>query len=146
MSDKLLLNKHRPASSSTHSFSLEHANKALVYVRRIVADIVASYHRLVELRAERDRNTTDESAAQTHHLHEQIAGCADRLNRLSRELSLVGCVLKDWRVGVIDFPARLDGRRVWLNWHLGESKVLYWREEHEAFANRQTIATEAFAA
>jgi hypothetical protein len=51
----------------------------------------------------------------------------------------VGCVLKDWRTGLVDFPGVHHGRRVWFCWRLGEPTVAYWHDLDEGYAGRRPI-------
>jgi hypothetical protein len=132
-------------------FTPERANRALVLVRRIVADIVRRYKDLLTLRLERDellRTTSNRhhrrsSGAPRHERMEEvnldIDRCAGELNALNRELQATGCVLKDWQTGLVDFPAMFRGRRVWLCWHEGEPTVGYWHEWNDGFAARLPI-------
>jgi hypothetical protein len=121
-------------------FSVQRANSALVLVRKIVADIVARYDELMELRRERDQlldNPGNQERLQT--LGDRLASRVEDLNYLNRELLAVGCVLKDWRTGLVDFPTLRRGRRVWLCWRLGEPAVAHWHDLHEGFASRQPL-------
>lgn len=127
-------------TSAEVSFSPESANRALVYVRRVTADIVARYHELLDLKRLRDE-LIDSLAAQTtiDNTLDRIRTCVSELNRLHQELTDVGCVLKDWEHGLVDFPALYQGRRVWLCWQLGEEHVAHWHELHDGFGRRQEI-------
>jgi hypothetical protein len=134
----------KPASSPpVRLFTLERANRALVYVRPIVADIVARYHELVELRSQ-VHALADEPANETRRddLSVRVDHCVDTLDRLHRELSAVGCFLKDWRFGLVDFPAEREGRQVWLCWRLGEPRVGHWHEKNDGLAGRKPAEPE----
>ena len=48
--------------------------------------------------------------------------------------------------GLVDFPAELDGRQVYLCWKLGESEVLHWHEIDAGFEDRQPLTAESTAA
>jgi hypothetical protein len=39
-----------------------------------------------------------------------------------------GAIIKDLKLGLIEFPARREGRRVLLSWKVGEPSLEYWRE------------------
>lgn len=124
-------------------FTVERANRALVLVRKIVADIVAQYAELVRLRAEMtELETAGRNGERYAELREQIEGIVEALNRVHRELADTGCVLKDWRTGLVDFPAEREGRRVWLCWRLDEPCVAHWHELDAGVAGRQPLAEE----
>lgn len=127
----------RPATGPV--FTVERANRALVYVRPIVADIVARYRELMELRSQTNTVPAPQRPAQ---LQQRVDHCVATLSHLHRELLDVGCVLKDWRTGLLDFPAVYDGRRVWLCWRLGEASVTHWHELHDGFAGRKKVIAD----
>ena len=41
--------------------------------------------------------------------------------------------------GLVDFPAEMDGRIVYLCWKLGEPEVLHWHDLESGFAGRQSL-------
>ncbi len=65
----------------------------------------------------------------------------DTLNGYVEELAAVGAELKDYDLGLIDFPAMHEGREVCLCWKHGESDILAWHEVDTGFAGRQSIET-----
>jgi hypothetical protein len=54
-------------------------------------------------------------------------------------LSSAGVHVKDPGKGLVDFPARRDGRAVWLCWKVGEPTVEFWHELDDGFAGRVRI-------
>jgi hypothetical protein len=50
-----------------------------------------------------------------------------------------GIELKELETGLVDFPARREGREVYLCWRLGESEVGYWHEMDTGFAGRMPV-------
>lgn len=108
-------------------FNLDDANAMLPLVSRVVRDIVKTFTELEEVAAAEDG----------------VASRADELERqleeLGRELAALGCMLKDPRVGLVDFPARIAGRYVLLCWKLGEDRVSFWHELDSGFAGRKPV-------
>ena len=47
--------------------------------------------------------------------------------------------LRDIPTGLIDFPALVAGRPIWLCWRLGEPQVMWWHEVSEGFDSRRRI-------
>jgi len=41
--------------------------------------------------------------------------------------------------GLVDFPALVDGKEVYLCWKLGEPEVLFWHDMDAGFAGRQSL-------
>jgi hypothetical protein len=50
-----------------------------------------------------------------------------------------GILLRDPETGLIDFPARRDGRRVFLCWRLGEDRVAWFHDEQTGFSGRRPL-------
>lgn len=132
--------------AGTRHFTLDEANRTLPLVKRIVADITAEYGewrelvRRYEVVAGGSKADEGESAEQIR-LREAISRVARRVTSYVGELEQIGCVLKGFDDGVVDFPARLEGRDVLLCWKLGEPEVGHWHEVHAGFAGRQPIST-----
>jgi len=108
-------------------YSVDDADRSLVLVRRIVADIVTDYARLVDLQeaAEAARSPAGVQAARA-----EVAQLVERLQRALEELEFLGLELKDWSVGVVDFPGVADGREIRLTWRLGDQAIRSWHEIH----------------
>ncbi len=131
------------ATPAQRVFTLESANRSLVLVRKIVRDIVERYTEVSALRAEREElsrtlgpvERQDELRLRTE---ERIA----TLNRLSDELTDIGCELKDWATGLVDFPALHQGRQVCLCWRLDEPAITHWHESDAGFAGRKPIGPD----
>ncbi len=141
--DEMTAAPQRDTPVPADQFTVDRANRALVFVRRIVNDVVVGYRELTELRSEHDLLRA--SAASRSRLganDDRIGACVQRLKGLAAELSAVGCILKDCRTGLVDFPAVYCGRRVWLCWRLGEPTVAYWHELSDGFAGRRPIGDD----
>ena len=122
-------------------FTADLANRSLPLVRRIVEDIVREHRRRTEQLVQLDLLVSSSSADSPAiaAFEREIQGTARDLEACERELRALGIQLKDPRIGLIDFPSNLDGRRVLLCWHLGEPSVQFWHDEHTGFAGRQPL-------
>ncbi|HVR73323.1 MAG TPA: DUF2203 domain-containing protein [Planctomycetota bacterium] len=121
-------------------FSLKEANQTLPLVSRIIQDIVRVNDQLAEAH-DLVRRLVDEGAAT------RAAEAEDHLEDLSfeaaafvEELEAVGCHCKDPAVGLVDFPARLNNRIVFLCWRMGEPEITFWHEVDSGFAGRKPVA------
>jgi hypothetical protein len=56
-----------------------------------------------------------------------------------KEVEAMGAVLKDARVGLIDFYGNVDGKLVWLCWKYGESEVSHYHALDEGFSGRKEL-------
>lgn len=50
-----------------------------------------------------------------------------------------GILLRDPETGLVDFPAELDGQRVFLCWRLGEGRVGWYHDEQTGFSGRKPL-------
>ncbi len=57
-----------------------------------------------------------------------------------RELEEMGGVLKDSRLGLVDFYGQVDGKLVWLCWKYGEEEVGFYHALDEGFSARRLLA------
>ncbi|HEV7990947.1 MAG TPA: DUF2203 domain-containing protein [Gemmatimonadaceae bacterium] len=125
-------------------FTVDLANRTLPLVRRIVEDVVSQQQRWQETIAELDVLTVEARAElpdpRIRALERQAQQIAGEIDAFQAELESLGIQLKDRRIGLIDFPSELDGRRVLLCWRLGEPSVQFWHDEGAGFAGRQPLS------
>lgn len=116
-------------------FTLEQANALL-------PEIETS---LRSLREARDRLTDSQA-------HEALSGAAPangggepgrevgeaflEVRRLLGELQGAGLVIRDIDRGLVDFPAIIEGREVYLCWQLDEPQVGFWHDLESGFGGR----------
>jgi hypothetical protein len=125
-------------------FTVDHANRTLPLVRRIVEDVVREHRRWQEAVLELDLRVSGVRAdlpdLRAVSLEREIQAIAREIDRFESELESLGIQLKDRRIGLIDFPTELDGRRVLLCWRLGEPAVQFWHDEHAGYAGRKPLS------
>ncbi len=120
-------------------FSLKEANQTLPLVSRIIQDIVRvneemrkTHERGLAL-AEEGRSVRAEAA------QDQLVELGHQIEDLVDELEGIGCVCKDPVQGLVDFPARVGNRTVFLCWKLGEDQIRFWHELEAGFAGRKPV-------
>jgi hypothetical protein len=62
-----------------------------------------------------------------------------RLHDELAEIRRQGARIGDLRSGLVDFPARRGGKRVWLSWRVGEPTLEFWREVGAGHEGRQPL-------
>lgn len=129
----------RRGSSTRHTFTLEQANRSIPLVRRIVADMIKQHRKVCALEERCHIRRPSVSSQEQERLGRQYQHELDKLRDLSEELALVGCELKDYRHGLVDFPARHEGRDIEFCWRLGEESISHWHEVGAGFPGRQLI-------
>jgi len=126
--------QYAPDADKTY-FSLAQANSALPYVSRIVDDITEVYSEIIELRRDAEKPNGQDTASEKAY-----ETAMDRLSTLVDELHAVGVELKDFELGLVDFPALHEGRDILLCWKRGESDIGHWHEIDAGLAGRQPVA------
>jgi hypothetical protein len=125
-------------------YTVDQANRTLPLVRRIVEDIVREHRRWQGVIAELDLAVSGARAdlpdPRATALEREAQRIARELDDFQAELESLDIQLKDRRVGLIDFPSELDGRRVLLCWRLGEPSVQFWHDEDAGYAGRQPLS------
>jgi hypothetical protein len=61
------------------------------------------------------------------------------VRRLIDSVERAGIVLRDIDRGLVDFPALLDGREVYLCWELGEDDVGFWHDLEGGYGGREPL-------
>ncbi len=127
-------------------FTVEEANAMLPLVRAIAGDMVALARDVVE-RRERLNQINDHRASSSDPYGDEVAQIeqelekdVERLNEYAIELVQLGVEPKGATEGLVDFPAKIDGRLVYLCWRFDEPEVLFWHELDGGFAGRQPLA------
>lgn len=123
-------------------FTVEHANQTLPLVSKIVTDVVNQYKKVTAIEQKYHAPVAGEPPTRAEELSEAYNAELDKLRALADELSTIGCQLKDWRRGLVDFLSFYRGRPVELCWRLGEEKVHHWHDVGAGFPGRQAIDDE----
>ena len=118
-------------------FTPEEANKTLPLVKKIVKDILDYSFELKTIADSIDGELENNSEAQ-----KLIASVKGFMN----ELEEIGCSYKDWNfsIGLVDFPAIIDGEEVYLCWKSDEESIIYYHGINEGFKGRKLIPQYLF--
>jgi hypothetical protein len=127
-------------------YTVAEANAALPLVRMIVRDITElardlreRHDRLARLQPNDRFTLGDAYREELEQVKAEFERDQERMENYEQELKRLGIELKDYHSGLIDFPAWMDGREVYLCWRLGEPEVGYWHELEAGFAGRQKL-------
>ena len=133
-------------------FTVEQANAALPLVRAITADLVRLSREVVERRERltllatpRSASNKDPYAEELAQIEEELEKDGEQLQAYVEELRALGVEPKSGPEGLIDFPAMIDDRLVYLCWKLGEPEVLHWHELDSGFRGRQSLTAGSVA-
>lgn len=118
-------------------FTLDQANRTLPFVSRVVGDIVKAHKHAIDLQTKME---TLRPGRTYDNAERDLGLVCERLQVLVDELNTVGCELKDYQMGLVDYVGRHQSRDVYLCWKLGEARINYWHELHTGFAGRQPVS------
>ena len=109
-------------------FTPTEARSALPLVRQIVTDILTTARRI---------RKAEEGDFEVERLEDELA---EHL----RELEAIGCFFKDWNfgVGLVDFPAEIDGETVFLCWRSDEEDLAWYHPVEEGYRGRRALPKE----
>lgn len=124
------------SSRPRRRFTLAQANRALPLVRRVVNDIVETREQATQLQSRLESSSTKEQK----RIQQDLDVAIDKLHAYLDELTEIGCELKDFQVGLVDFIGNHQGREVYLCWKLGEEKIAYFHELSAGVAGRIPVA------
>jgi len=140
----------RKPAKSPQLFTVERANAALPLVRAIVSDLVELSQEVTErrrrlslLKAGRNLEVRDLYSEELVQIEEELEKDNRRLREYVQELRQLGVEPTDGHEGIVDFPAMLDGRTVYLCWKLGEPEVRYWHEPGSGYRDRKPLAARS---
>lgn len=134
--------------SPPNVFSLEAVNALVPRLRLLVgeqmdrrADIERRLERLAGVLGEvPDRiQIDDDDSPDVRQLKRELIERVDVYQKAWREVEDMGAVLKDPRVGLVDFYGEVDGKLVWLCWKYGEDAVTHYHALDEGFSGRKPI-------
>lgn len=70
----------------------------------------------------------------------RMQGLIDQMAAGVARIDGLGLTLRDIERGLVDFPALVSGRQVWLCWQLGEPAIGWWHGLDTGFDGRRPLA------
>lgn len=70
----------------------------------------------------------------------RMQGLIDQMAAGVARIDAMGLTLRDIERGLVDFPALVSGRQVWLCWQLGEPSIGWWHGLDTGFDGRRLLA------
>ena len=113
-------------------FTPGEARKRLPLVKQIVNDILAKGQQLRQLIQDAPAGTG---------LSDSGLDLQGQIKEHLQELEDLGCYYKDWTfdIGLVDFPAFIEGQPVYLCWRSDEDDIRYFHSVNETYNSRKVI-------
>ena len=70
----------------------------------------------------------------------RMQGLIDQMAAGVARIDALGLTLRDIERGLVDFPALVSGRQVWLCWQHGETAIGWWHDLETGFDGRRPLA------
>ena len=143
-------------------YSIDEANEQLPELRRILGALRDQRAELIRLRDEvLERQGAVEAAAEgtgaggtgaglpdgdggtdaeLRRLRLRMQGVIDQMQAGVARIDDLGITLREIETGLIDFPALVTGRPIWLCWRLGEDGVAHWHPHDEGYDTRRPLS------
>jgi hypothetical protein len=130
----------------TRFYGIDEANASLPDVEPILAALRDQRAELIELRdravaatPEGGEDASAEAAEALRLIRLRMQGLIDQMQAGVARLIELDITLRDISTGLIDFPALVSGRPIWLCWRLGEPSVSFWHRHDEGFGSRRSL-------
>jgi hypothetical protein len=124
-------------------YDLGEANERVTELRPLLdalrddRDAVALAQRHVEQL--RSGNGNGRHQAEVEQRQEEMTAIVRRMEAAVRQIDAWGITLRDIGTGLVDFPALVNGRPIWLCWKLGEGEIAWWHELDAGIAGRKPL-------
>jgi len=129
----------------TRHFTIDEANALIPRLEMLMAD---AQRAAVTLRAAMQDTVGGEEKEEGHdtrttkdvlRVRPDLADDVHRLEWAVAEIEALGCQFKGLDLGLVDFPALIDGTTVLLCWQYGEKQIAFWHRADEGFAKRRSL-------
>ncbi len=120
-------------------FSIEEA-EALIPTLTSILQAAQETKSMIEKKVEQWRKSHKKmSIVDETVVRGQVDFLASQLETQLGEIAELGATPKDLDLGLVDFPARIDGHEAYLCWKMGEEKIKHWHGLTEGYAKRKSI-------
>lgn len=127
----------------TRFYDLDAANARVAELRPLLEklrqdrDTVARVN--AELRRLRETNGSVRHAEEMREREDKIRALVRGMQSSVAQIEAWSVTLRDIETGLVDFPALVSGRPVWLCWRLGEGQIGWWHEHDRGFEDRKPL-------
>ncbi|MBA2756121.1 MAG: DUF2203 domain-containing protein [Candidatus Limnocylindrales bacterium] len=131
----------------TRFYDIDAANAVLTEVAPLLATLADQRAELIRLRdaslaahSPSGGGSSEVDEVEDRRVRLRMKGVVDQMAAAVSRIDGLGISLRDIERGLIDFPALVAGRQVWLCWQLGETTVDHWHELESGFGSRRSLA------
>jgi hypothetical protein len=125
-------------------YDIDAANARIREVRPLLQQLRDDRNEIAEAQAElarfRQSNGSSDHAKELAQREQRVRELVRRMEAAVAQIDAWSVTLREITTGLIDFPALVSGRPIWLCWRLGEDDIEYWHEYDSGFSSRQSLA------
>ncbi len=131
------------AAKEWRIFTVAQADGVVRVIEPLLTRMTTAATRLVAAKGRHDE-LTEAMRANGHgdeslRLQAEIEALVVDLHEVVDTLEEIGVEVKGFEQGIVDFPARHQGRFIMLCYRPGEGRIRFWHEVDDGFAGRQPI-------
>lgn len=127
-------------------FTPREANAILPFIREDILKLQQAKNEFIrkalalrKLRLKQERGTEVPSEDAIFELEASMEFLQMEAKVLTDSIRLKGAELKDVDIGLVDFPAIINGEEVLLCWRLGEESIQYYHGRDDGFRGRRAL-------
>lgn len=120
-------------------FTVEEANQILETLEPVIEQMMRVRNQIIGIRPELESGLQKALGNGGSSATGELIGLMESVRALVQQIQSHGVLVKDIDQGLLDFPAELNGREVFLCWKFGEPAVAYWHDLETGFAGRQPL-------
>lgn len=120
-------------------FTVEEANALLPELQELLREMAARRDALREKAPHLEPILQSAASNGGGRVGSEYGVEAYRLYLAIERIRELGVLLKDFDIGLLDFPHERDGRVVFLCWHPPEDRVKYWHEIEAGYPGRKPL-------
>jgi hypothetical protein len=141
----------RSAEITTRLFSIAEVNALIPSLSAMVAEqlreqseIEQGLAELTQLtgRAPKSLASSTDDSSDVGRLKQSLRERVRRYEAGWEEVQTLGGVVKDPRIGLVDFYGRIGSRTVWLCWRYGEDSIGYYHDLDSGFSGRRALTPD----
>ena len=123
-------------------FTLDQANGLIPVINDLMLGLRAAHAELASGRPDGELAQLAELSGGAWPGRER-AEAAVTVSLAFESLEELDVLVRDIERGIVDFPTLMDGREVYLCWHVGEPAIVHWHELESGFAARRRLDSAA---
>ena len=117
-------------------YTLDRANDRIAALDEMLTVLRAQRDELRELKTAFDATAPSDDQ---RRIRLRMQGLVDQMQASVARIDSWSITLRDIDTGLIDFPALVSARQIWLCWQLGEGPIAWWHELDDGFGGRRPL-------